>query len=503
MVEGLLAAGLGLGTLAAIVLLLWTISPDQGSGVRDAMQLAADLWLLAHGAQLLRAETLSGVPAPVGLTPLLLTALPAWLLYRAMRGALDASAGVWRTVPAVAGGYLLAGMAAVVFTAGAPLSAQPLSAALYLPLFALAVTAATAWSLGYHAFAPHPFAPHAFALSRPVADAARVTAIGTLALGAAGALLAAGAVVRRGGVARHGFEQLGGGWSGQAALLALCVALLPNAAVWAAAYGLGPGFTLGAGNVVGPLAPAGDDVTLPAFPLLAAAPGGPPGAVFGWVCAAAVPTAGVLATAWCAARAAVPARGERETATGWGGTLLTVLLGAAGTGITLTLLATLSGGPLGTGSLAQFGPDPWFTGLAATAWLTALATPLALVLRATRLRAPRLISWHALPPLPSPAPATRATPPVASVASGEPGESESGPAAETSPPRAPAQARRVLGRLRRRRHERVDDWSATVCREARWAELKRSSGDLVPEFPNRAPDPPARPPIHPAADRQS
>ncbi|MEO3755061.1 DUF6350 family protein [Streptomyces sp. B6B3] len=456
MFEGLLAAGLGLGTLVAVVLLLWTISPYQDSGLRDATRVAADLWLLAHGAQLLRAETLGGVPAPVGLTPLLLTALPAWLLYRAMRGALEGSAEMWRTARAVAGGYLLAGAGAVLFTTGAPLSARPLSAAVCLPLFALAVAAGAVWSLG----------GHPWVLNRSLADAARVTAAGTLALGVAGTLLALGAVVRQGGEARDGLDQLGGGWPGQASLLALCVALLPNAAVWAASYGLGPGFTLGAGNPVGPFAPAGDGVALPAFPLLVAAPDGPPGG-FGWACAAAVPIAVVLATAWCAARSAVPARGARETATSWTGTLLSVLLGAAGTGVALTLLATLSGGPLGTGTLARFGPDPWLTGLAAAAWITGLGTPLALVLRALRLRAPRLISWHALPPPPAP---RSPQPPRA-------------PQPVPATPRAPAQTRRVVGRLRRRRPERVDDWSATVFREARWAELKRSSGELIPEFP--------------------
>ncbi|WP_425385432.1 DUF6350 family protein [Streptomyces himastatinicus] len=51
-----------------------TSSPD------GALHVAADLWLLGHGADLVRSETLTGHPAPVGLTPLLISALPCWLI---------------------------------------------------------------------------------------------------------------------------------------------------------------------------------------------------------------------------------------------------------------------------------------------------------------------------------------------------------------------------------------------------------------------------------------
>ncbi|WP_158102379.1 DUF6350 family protein [Streptomyces cacaoi] len=90
LVGGACAAGVGLGVIAAVVLLLWTVSPYPDGGAGSALHLAADLWLLAHGAQLVRHETLSGIPAPVGVTPLMLTALAVWLLCRATREGLDA-----------------------------------------------------------------------------------------------------------------------------------------------------------------------------------------------------------------------------------------------------------------------------------------------------------------------------------------------------------------------------------------------------------------------------
>ncbi|WP_241266190.1 DUF6350 family protein, partial [Streptomyces boncukensis] len=80
---GAVAAGLGLGALAVLVLLLWIVSPYPDSGADGALHIAADLWLLAHGAHLTRLDTLGGAPAPLGVTPLLLTVLPVWLLRRA------------------------------------------------------------------------------------------------------------------------------------------------------------------------------------------------------------------------------------------------------------------------------------------------------------------------------------------------------------------------------------------------------------------------------------
>jgi len=84
---GAVAAGLGLGSFAVLVMMLWISSPYPDSGPGGALHVAAALWLLAHGVELARTDTLSGVPAPVGVTPLLLLALPLWLVHRAARAA--------------------------------------------------------------------------------------------------------------------------------------------------------------------------------------------------------------------------------------------------------------------------------------------------------------------------------------------------------------------------------------------------------------------------------
>ncbi|MDX3249530.1 DUF6350 family protein, partial [Streptomyces sp. ME18-1-4] len=91
---GAFAAGLGLGSFAVLVMVLWISTPYPDSGPEGALHAAAALWLLAHGAELVRVDTLSGVAAPVGVTPLLLLALPVWLVRRAARDAVDGGGDV-------------------------------------------------------------------------------------------------------------------------------------------------------------------------------------------------------------------------------------------------------------------------------------------------------------------------------------------------------------------------------------------------------------------------
>ncbi|HZX38924.1 MAG TPA: DUF6350 family protein, partial [Streptomyces sp.] len=91
--RGAMAAGLGLGALALVVMALWISSPYPDNGPDGELRLVAVLWLLAHGTELVRAGTLSGAPAPVGVVPLLFVALPAWLVFRAARDALELGEG--------------------------------------------------------------------------------------------------------------------------------------------------------------------------------------------------------------------------------------------------------------------------------------------------------------------------------------------------------------------------------------------------------------------------
>ncbi|WP_254711593.1 DUF6350 family protein [Streptomyces sp. TRM64462] len=414
LVRGVIAAGLGLGALAVLVIAAWISSPYPDSGPGAALRVAAALWLLAHGVELVRPGALSGGPAPVGVVPLLLTALPVWLVYRTARDALDP--GDSRARPAAAGvvcavtlGYLVVAAGAAAYAAqGAP-AADPVSAAVRVPLVVVLAAAGGAWSASGRPLGPLPaWLPGR--VRRAPARSRTLTAV-RAATGALAVLLAGGAVVVavalgwHAGAVRESLLGLAGDWSGRAAVLALAVALLPNAAVWGAAYGLGPGFALGTGAVVTPLAVRGAPA-VPDFPLLAAVPdAAAPGGWLTWS-AVAVPVVAGLVVAWRTAGDAAPPLARRDEAWSVRETALAALSAAALCAGATAALSAAAGGPLGVGRLAEFGPVWWHTGAAALAWTAALGVPGALALRAWRVRD----RAGAAPPPPEPPAAPPAAP---------------------------------------------------------------------------------------------
>ncbi|MFF8842495.1 DUF6350 family protein [Streptomyces sp. NPDC015127] len=392
-VRGATAAGLGLGVITVLVMVMWISSPFPDSGPGGALRIAAALWLLAHGAELVRTDTLAQLPAPVGLVPLLFAALPAWLAHRAARDALEPDASRPRAsasgaLTAVTTGYVLVGAPVVLYAAGGPIAAEPLSALVHVPLLAFLAAACGVWSASGRPLGPLPARlPRglrvALARSR-VTVALRAAAVGALGLVGGGAVLVVVSLVVHGHAAQTSLLDLAGGWSGRLAVVLLALALLPNAAVWGAAYGLGPGFSLGTGATATPLALTGVPA-LPDFPLLAAVPARGPGTPLHWA-AAAVPVVAGLLVAWRTIHTAAPRYGVREEAWTRGGTALTALLGSAGCGALMAVLAAAAGGPLGRGRLAEFGPVWWLTGAAALLWTSAVAVPVALAVRAWRVR---------------------------------------------------------------------------------------------------------------------
>ncbi|MFF2957423.1 DUF6350 family protein [Streptomyces sp. NPDC057963] len=395
--RGALAAGLGLSALTVLVMVLWISSPASDNGPGGALHTAAGLWLLAHGAELIRTDTLGGTPAPVGLVPLLPTVLPVWLVHRAARDALEAHEG--RSAPSAAsafalvtGGYLLVGGAVALYARGGSPSVQ-IPSLLFPAVFVVAAAAgAGVWTASGRPIGPPPsWAPvrlHeelARSRFRERADTAcRSAAAGVAALLGGGALLVAVGLVWHASAAQQSFVHLSGGWAGRVSVLLLALVLVPNAAVWGAAYGMGPGFALGTASTATPLAFSGRPA-LPVFPLLAAVPDQGPGTVLNWA-AAAVPVGAGVMVAWFTVRRAAPADAGRDGAWSPRETALTAGLGALGCGVGTAVLAAAAGGPLGTRALAEFGPSWWLTGAAALAWTALLGVPGALLVRAWRLR---------------------------------------------------------------------------------------------------------------------
>ncbi|GAA4068133.1 DUF6350 family protein [Streptomyces shaanxiensis] len=466
LLSGAVAAGLGLGGLAVLVMVLWVSSPYPDSGPGGALRIAAVLWLLAHGAELVRADTLTGVPAPVGVTPLLLFLLPVWLVYRAAR---DAAADEGDGTPLVPGrtawagvvlGYLGVGAAAAAYAARGELRPEWVWTVMWVPVVVTVTAGVGVWTalgrppeLVERVLVALPrrvrrLVPGVAARAR-LGVAARAAGAGAAVLVGGGAVLVGGSLVWHGGAARESFLQLTEGWSGRFAVLLLCAALVPNAAVWAASYALGPGFVLGVGHVVGPVSSSPAPL-LPAFPLLEAVPGAGAGGSEQWGVVAVPVVAGVV-VGWFVGRVAVWTGGRHEggeAATGTGvrtrggraaegvrtrgggmaegggrtfedrrstggpapstvgssaGQLSAVVWSTARTamvaaqaavvcGIVFAALAALSGGPLGVGALARFGPVWWQVGAATLGWVLVVAVPVAVLVRAWRCLAGRSLA---------------------------------------------------------------------------------------------------------------
>ncbi|WP_427166290.1 DUF6350 family protein [Streptomyces sp. C1-1] len=399
---GVAAAGLGLGSLAMLVILLWISSPYPDSGPGGALHVAAALWLLAHGAELVRTDTLSGAPAPVGVTPLLLLVVPVWLVHRAARDAVD---GGEEEAPGASGrtawagvvlGYLGVGAAAALYASGGELRPDWAWTALCPPLLVMGAAGLGVWTAyGRPREALDgvlmllPAGPRRLFLGAEgwtrLGVAARAAGAGATVLAGGGTLLVGASLLWHGEATRASFLRLTEGWSGRFAVLLLCAALVPNAAVWGASYALGPGFALGVGHMVNPVSSAPASL-LPPFPLLAAVPEAGPGGWVNWA-AGVVPAAAAVTVGRLVGRAGPAAGTDAGNVVagtdGWsqgrtaGVAGLAALFCAAGAGV----LAALAGGRLGVAALARFGPVWWQVAGAAFLWIAAPAVPTALALR--------------------------------------------------------------------------------------------------------------------------
>lgn len=304
------------------------------------VRLAAAGWLLAHGVPL---QTPAG---PVGLVPLALTALVAWRLARAgvhvtrAQGA-RGRGSVWQALAAagaVAIGYALIGTLAAVIAGGPGWSAAVPRAGLTLAVFGF--VAASYGSLR----ATGVLARWLNRLPPVLWHGIRAGLVAATVVLAAGAAVAGIAIAASGGPAAEIVSAYRTGVAGQAGLTLLCLAYAPNLTGWVAAYLVGPGFAVGADTVVRSSEVAAGP--LPALPVFAGLPDGP------------LPTLGALLLAVPVVAGAIAGWLLARTAPGWTRPLLGAAVSSVVAGVLLGLVAAGSGGPLGGGRLAAFGPDP-------------------------------------------------------------------------------------------------------------------------------------------------
>ncbi|MGN6444686.1 cell division protein PerM [Amnibacterium sp.] len=326
-VDGLLGVALPFAVLASLAVLAWA-----GLGGAEAwtpsVSAAADAWLIGHGVDVRFA--VPGSPFTVtaaALGPALITALCA---VRAGRraAATDSPLGAW-----VAGLVLTVGAAVVLLRLGTSTVAAPVA------------WQAVAWPLLIVGLASLAGLRTARPGSRPVPAAVRTGVAAVLLLLAAAAIALTVLLLARFASVIALDESLDAGPIGGLVLTCLQILAMPTFVVWAAAWLVGAGVTLGTGSATGAF--AGQIGPLPALPVLGAVPVAPSA----WAAAALlVPVLAGFAAAVLARRA--------------GTTTSAVPLGAVTglvAGALLGVLVACSAGAVGPGRFTAVGPDALLT----------------------------------------------------------------------------------------------------------------------------------------------
>ncbi len=307
-----------------------------------SVAVGAALWLLGHGGELVAGDT------RIGLVPLGLTWLIAFGAYASARRSAHPVRSAW---PAAIGGHLVVVLVALVIAGDTgPLGAGPV--ALARTLLGASVVAAIGTGLGVarRGEVLAWLARHGARLPRWLALSVRAGLIAPALLVAAGSAVVltwsvAGRAATGDVLAALGVDAFGGVMLGFAEL-----ALLPNLVLWAVAWLVGTGFSIGAGTLFSPAELMGGP--LPALPLLGSLPTQAGGALV-WAPVLVV-AIGVLVALWLH-------RTLREDAV-WQPLAAAVV--TAGTGaLVLGLLAAVSGGPVGPARLTVVGAPPLLVAL--------------------------------------------------------------------------------------------------------------------------------------------
>lgn len=337
-IAGVAASASVLVGCMAVALAGW-FAADEGThgATTDALRIGSAVWLVAHRAGI----EIDG--APLTLTPLLLTILCAHVAYRMGRWAgLTSEPGDTRTVgvaaACLASAYALVAMVvAMVVAAGGP---APDAVPVFVGGFVIAlIGGGLGLAIGAELELPELVTPAARSIVLG-------GVLGALLMFIAGAALVAVRLFGNLDEAANVLSALNVDNAGAAFATLAAAGLIPNAAMYAVAYLVGPGFAVGSGTAVttgavtlGPL---------PASPILVALPDPGPGPASAPFLLATPVLVGVVVGWWITR--AFPCSGY-----------LSAVARAVGAGVVagalLGLGCLLASGALGDGRLATIGPQ--------------------------------------------------------------------------------------------------------------------------------------------------
>ncbi|MCB7136667.1 cell division protein PerM [Cellulosimicrobium marinum] len=358
--SGVLAALQALALSLAVVVLPALVAyvaaaPTGTSGWGRSVTVAAGLWLLGHGVPL------AAGGATVSLVPLGLTALALFCCFASARRSAHTTRSAWGAGTVT---YAVAA-ASVALLSGVTPAWGPLVA-----LVGGAVVGGVGLGAGILARpdAP-PLATLAARTDRVLPPVARLglrgAVLATSLLVAAGALVVGAWVVAGRATSGDIVAGLAPGPVGGVVLAVAQLAVLPDLVVWATAWLVGPGFTVGEGST---FAPGGSQsAALPAVPLLGALPDGDwTNALTPWVPALVVVLGGVAgAFVWRRLRDVAGTHPDDDVR--WRDVGLAALALVVGTGLLVGAAAWLASGSVGPGRLASVGPDALLVALLAAA----------------------------------------------------------------------------------------------------------------------------------------
>ncbi len=323
----------GVGLVLGLVLLTWTVSPNAGGEAAAAVRASGMTWVGIHL-----------VPIQIGESTLSVFPLGALVLGLVLnrRGGRWAARFVASPSHREIAGILLGGMAmyglggagVAWLCSEAGLRASPGSALLHCAVVA-------GLGIGWGVAVQEGMTRWRTGQAEKVRRTLTAGFAAALAIGAVGATLVALSLARSYGQVAASLGQADAGIAGTAMLTTVNALSLPNLAIWAGGFVLGPGLQLGDTGYL--TLWSGSVMHLPALPVLAAIPAAPPG--------------------WAPALLALPVlAGIMASRMRWGRdlpTLVGAIVAAAWTSAVAALVvagaATLASGSLSGGELAFVG----------------------------------------------------------------------------------------------------------------------------------------------------